>query len=107
MLRAIGAFLVFFASAGMGCQESRKLSEHIQALEEFLQVIICLKGEIRYGGSSLPDAFRETAMHCSEGYAVFLKAWKTDRKKIREGLYANVQWNISEKMCCQQKKRNG
>ena len=52
MLRAIGAFLVFFASAGMGCQESRKLSEHIQALEEFLQVIICLKGEIRYGGSS-------------------------------------------------------
>ena len=74
MLRAIGAFLVFLASAGMGCQESRKLSEHIQALEEFLQVIICLKGEIRYGGSSLPDAFRETAMHCSEGYAAFLKA---------------------------------
>ena len=37
-------------------------------------MIICLKGEIRYGGSSLPDAFRETAMHCSEGYAVFLKA---------------------------------
>ena len=74
MLRAIGAFLVFIASAGMGCQESRKLSEHIQALEDYLQVIICLKGEIRYGGSSLPDAFRETAMHCSEGYAVFLKA---------------------------------
>ena len=67
MLRAIGAFLVFLAAAGMGCQESRKLSEHIQALEGFLQVIICLKGEIRYGGSSLPDAFRETAMHCSEG----------------------------------------
>ena len=46
MLRAIGAFLVFIASAGMGCQESRKLSEHIQALEGFLQVIICLKGEM-------------------------------------------------------------
>lgn len=45
MLRAIGAFLVFLASAGMGCQESRKLSEHIQALEDYLQVIICLKGE--------------------------------------------------------------
>ena len=73
MLRAIGAFLVFLASAGMGCQESRKLSEHIQALEDYLQVIICLKGEIRYGGSSLPDAFCEAAMHCSERYAVFLK----------------------------------
>ena len=73
MLRAIGAFLVFLASAGMGCQESRKLSEHIQALEDYLQVIICLKGEIRYGGSSLPDAFYEAAMHCSERYAVFLK----------------------------------
>lgn len=73
MLRAAGAFLVFLASAGMGCQESRKLSEHIQALEDYLQVIICLKGEIRYGGSSLPDAFCEAAMHCSERYAVFLK----------------------------------
>ena len=60
MLRAIGAFLVFLASAGMGCQESRKLSEHIQALEEFLQVIICLKGEIRYGNSSLAEAFQRT-----------------------------------------------
>ena len=37
----------------------------------------------------------------------YLKKWKTDRKKIREGLYANVQWNISEKMRCKQKKRNG
>ena len=57
MLRAVGAFLVFLASAGMGCQESRKLSEHIQALEDYLQVIICLKGEIRYGGSSLLGSF--------------------------------------------------
>lgn len=74
MLRGIGAFLVFLASAGMGYQESRKLSEHIQALEDFLQVIIYLKGEIRYGGSSLPDAFREATGHCSERYADFLKA---------------------------------
>ena len=57
MLRAVGAFLVFLASAGMGCQESRKLSEHIPALEDYLQVIICLKGEIRYGGSSLLGSF--------------------------------------------------
>lgn len=111
MLRAIGAFLVFLASAGMGCQESRKLSEHIQALEGYLQVIICLKGEIRYGLSSLPDAFYEAAMHCSERYAVFLKTvsekMENRQEEDPEGLYANVQWNISEKMRCQQKKRNG
>lgn len=73
MLKAVGAFLVFLASVGLGWQESRKLSEHIQTLEDFLQVIICLKGEIRYGGSSLPDTFRETSRHCSERYVCFLR----------------------------------
>ena len=74
MLKAVGVLLIFLASAGIGCQESRKLSEHIQALEDFLQVIVCLKGEIRYGGSSLPDAFRETAVHCPGCYDSFLQA---------------------------------
>ena len=72
MLRAVGAFLVFLASAGMGYQESRKLSEHIKALEEFLQVIIYLKGEIRYGVSSLPDAFGAASTHCSGRFSEFL-----------------------------------
>lgn len=74
MLKAVGVFLVFAASMGLGFQESYKLSEHIQALEDFLQVLICLKGEIRYGGSSLPEAFRESAVHCAGNYDRFLTA---------------------------------
>lgn len=56
MLKLVGAVLIIFASAGLGYLKSRELMLHEKNLEEFLQVILCLKGEIRCGNSSLSDA---------------------------------------------------
>ena len=53
MLKLVGAVLIIFASAGLGYLKSRELMLHEKNLEEFLQVILCLKGEIRCGNSSL------------------------------------------------------
>ena len=61
MLKLVGAVLIIFASAGLGYLKSRELMLHEKNLEEFLQVILCLKGEIRCGNSSLSDALRDTA----------------------------------------------
>ena len=49
MLKLVGAVLIIFASAGLGYLKSRELMLHEKNLEEFLQVILCLKGEIRCG----------------------------------------------------------
>lgn len=46
---------------------------HEKNLEEFLQVILCLKGEIRCGNSSLSDALRDTACRCRGRYEEFLE----------------------------------
>lgn len=56
-----------------GILKSRELMLHEKNLEEFLQVILCLKGEIRCGNSSLSDALRDTACRCRGRYEEFLE----------------------------------
>ena len=73
MLKLVGAVLIIFASAGLGYLKSRELTLHEKNLEDFLQVILCLKGEIRCGNSSLPDALRDTAYRCRGRYEEFLE----------------------------------
>ena len=73
MLKLVGAVLIIFASAGLGYLKSRELMLHEKNLEEFLQVILCLKGEIRGGNSSLSDALRDTACRCRGRYEEFLE----------------------------------
>ena len=73
MLKLVGAVLIIFASAGLGYLKSRELMLHEKNLEEFLQVILCLKGEIRCGNSSLSDALRDTACRCRGRYEEFLE----------------------------------
>ncbi len=72
MLKLAGAVLIILASAGMGYSRSRELTRRERNLEEFLQVILCLKGEIRCGNSSLPDALKDTAHRCPKTYETFL-----------------------------------
>lgn len=73
MLKLVGAVLIIFASAGLGYLKSKELMLHEKNLEEFLQVILCLKGEIRCGNSSLSDALRDTACRCRGRYEEFLE----------------------------------
>ena len=73
MLKLVGAVLIIFASAGLGYSKSRDLTVHEKSLEDFLQIILCLKGEIRCKNSSLPDALRDTARRCGGRYEKFLE----------------------------------
>lgn len=56
----------------MGVSGSMRLSEQIRTLENLLQMVICLKGEIRCGNASLPDAFYGAAGRMSGKYREFL-----------------------------------
>lgn len=59
MYRIVGCILLVAAGTGMGFSGSMKLSERIYTLEMLLRMGIFLKGEIRCGNMSLPDAFTE------------------------------------------------
>ena len=81
MYRIVGCILVVAAGAGMG---SMRLSEQIRILEKLLQMVICLKGEIRCGNASLPDAFYGAAGRMNGKYREFLIS-AADRMKAGTG----------------------
>ncbi|MBU5480857.1 stage III sporulation protein AB [Blautia sp. MSJ-19] len=73
MRKLIGAAMIILASVGIGYSKSRELTLREKNLEEFLQAVLYLKGEIRCGNSGLSDAFRNTAARCGENYADFFR----------------------------------
>ena len=65
MLKLVGAVLIIFASAGLGYLKSRELMLHEKNLEEFLQVILCLKE--RYGAETARFRMRFAIRHVDVG----------------------------------------
>lgn len=53
MQRIIGAVLIIAACSGIGFYEGRQLTGHERLLQQIRQMVILLRGEIRYGNSSL------------------------------------------------------
>ena len=72
MYRIVGCILLVAAGTGMGFSGSMKLSEKIYTLEMLLRMGIFLKGEIRCGNMSLPDAFYGVAGRMYGKYREFL-----------------------------------
>lgn len=84
MYRIVGCILVVAAGAGLGVSESIRVSERIYTLEMLLRMVICLKGEIRCGNASLPDAFYGAAGRMNGKYREFLIT-AADRMKAGKG----------------------
>ena len=60
MLKVMGLVLILTAAVGTGYSISKELSLREKNLRQYLMLIISLKGEIRYGNSSLAEAFQRT-----------------------------------------------
>ena len=75
MYRIVGCILLVAAGTGMGFSGSMKLSERIYTLEMLLRMGIFLKGEIRCGNMSLPDAFYGVAGRMDGKYKTIVKSF--------------------------------
>ena len=73
MLKSAGILLILLSGAGLGYSKSRELTFREKNLRIFLQMLTFLKGEIRCGNLSLPEAFRETAGKLPEMYGELLR----------------------------------
>lgn len=72
MLKAAGIFLIFMAGTGIGFSKSMEFTRREQELRMFLQIALYLKGAVRCGNASLPEAFLETACKFEGVYRKFL-----------------------------------
>ena len=102
MLKLAGIFLIFLASVGIGYSGSRELIIREKNLEAFLQLLLCLKGEIRCGNSSLPDAFRDTAHRCGGVYQKFLEKAADDMEKNTRRNAARIIRESAQKYLAQE-----
>lgn len=73
MLKMAASLLLILGGAGIGYARSREITEREKNLEILLQILFFLKGEIRCGNSSLPDAFREIAAKISGFFGTILR----------------------------------
>lgn len=85
MLKAAGLLLMVAAGTGYGFSKSMELTRREQALRQFWQMAIYLKGEIRHGNASLYDAFMETGRKMPDPYGEFLRQ-TAQKMKSRAGL---------------------
>ena len=57
MQKLLGVMLILISCSGLGMGQSRALSKRLQGLEALLRMTVLIKGEIRFAGVSLADAF--------------------------------------------------
>lgn len=73
MLKVIGICLLAAGCGGIGFYESMELTRHEELLKQVRQMMILLKGEIRYGNSSLCDVFEKLSERLGGELGKFLK----------------------------------
>lgn len=80
MLKAAGMALILWGSVGLGCSLSLSLSRRERELESLHRLVVYLKGEISYGGTSLFDAFTGAGEKLPDPYREFCRrvgsSWK-------------------------------
>ena len=62
MLKTIGLALIMISGAGLGYSAGREYMLREKNLRQLFLLTVYLRGEIRCGNSSLPEAFGEISM---------------------------------------------
>lgn len=96
MLKNAGVFLILLSAAGLGYTKSRELILRERNLRQLLQMIIYLKGSVRCGCASFPEAFKETAGKLSGVYREFLREISARMKNSQGSTLAEIYRRCAE-----------
>ena len=91
--------------------EGMELTKHEEVVKQIRQMVLLLKGEIRYGNSSLFDVFDSVSFKVEGTMRTFLKKMADDMKKADRHLFYEIfekcteQENVCRRMTRGEKKR--
>lgn len=91
-MRLAGAVLVFFAAAGLGAYQGRKIRKKYEELLYLKRIILTLRGEINYQVSTMSEIFLHLSERLKSPYA---EAFSELGRRIDEGWGENFSdmWN--------------
>lgn len=82
--------MILLSGAGLGFNKSRELGNRKKHLEMLMRMIILLKGEIRYGNTSLYDAFTGAAGKLEGKYREFFLNTAEEIKKKKGNPFGEI-----------------
>lgn len=90
MIRYIGAALIILASTGMGITCSNELKMRIDELRYVKQVMLLLRGEIRYMRTPLGEAFTSVGERLKEPYQNFFFYLSNEIKELTGKNFSDI-----------------
>lgn len=90
MLKVIGICLLAAGCGGIGFYESMELTRHEELLKQVRQMMILLKGEIRYGNSSLCDVFEKLSERLGGELGKFLKEMAVQIQRQKRVCFSEI-----------------
>ncbi len=81
-IKIAGAICVVSGCVGTGLSISRSYRRRYRQLEMLRQMMLLLKGEIRYARSELPEAFSHVALRVGPPFSEFLAALTDEMKAL-------------------------
>lgn len=90
MLKIIGVLIAAVGCSGIGFYESMELSKHEKTLKQVQQMLILLKGEIRYGNSSLCDVFDKISEKMEGDFKNFFQEMKQQFQKQQRIRFSEI-----------------
>ena len=96
MLKTIGLALIMISGAGLGYSAGREYMLREKNLRQLFLLTVYLRGEIRCGNSSLPEAFGEISMRLDNNWGKLSKKISEELKSV-EGM--SLEALLSGKFC--------
>ena len=95
MLRTVGLCVIVISGVGCGFAMSNELGRRKKMMEMILRMIILLRGEIRYGNTSLYDAFTGAAGKLEGKYREFFLNTAEEIKKKKGKPFGEIFRNCA------------
>lgn len=92
MLKFIGAFLVIISGTGIGFKASENLVLQNTQLKKLKELLIILRGEIRYNNTVMPQALRNISKKSDKVFEKFL-IYVADNLEKYQGKTISDIWN--------------
>lgn len=106
LLKILGAILTVFSCSALGFYFSNELNVRIKQLRELRKYITILRGDIRYGGTPLPEAIANLSRRSPGAFQKFLT--NTSEALIANGggtfsaIWGNCVWKDLKDTCLTQ-----
>lgn len=101
MLKYLGILCILTGSTGIGFRMAKELELRIAELQQLQQLMICLRGEIRYMHQALPDAFLHLSASAVKPFSNFFLQVAQDLQR-RNGFSAKRIWQKHLAVCMEE-----